>query len=481
MSDCHRPATHLFDFPTWPDGVIAVDEHNKVCLMSPTATAILGWSAADAAGKDLHTLLCSNSREAYHEAELCPLLNPEPDPYHSTSAYWVDSHGDNVGVDFRQWRIESEGIEKKFLSFYANRTLLHSQSELNKYAEYVDKSPAPIAEFDGDGQILFGNPAMQQALLKFGFDDLGGALIAPENLADICQRSWQEQIVINHIEVAVGESWFSWHFHPMPPGQNAAVMGFAFDITEQKTVQVQIAKEKADARRDFIAKMVHELRTPLNAIVGFSQVLLRRNMDVMSARDLANLKAIRAAGLQLNEMVSDTLDISKIEAGKMGLEIESFNIAQVFESFHEQMSTLAEVKSLTYQCEYDAQLAMVSDFKKVRQTLINLISNAIKYTRQGSVSVNARHGQHPKLGACLVFCVEDTGVGIAREQFDTLFRAYEQVSEGDNKSIQGTGLGLALVSELVAILGGAITLESEQGKGSCFTVFLPSSLVKKDS
>lgn len=465
-------------FAAWPDGLVVADSDYRVRFVSSKASEILGWMTGDVCGRHLHELLCSRNRASAHGVDDCPLCQSDVDPDAIFSGYWLNRHGINVSVDFRVVPLADDSGGGRLLTFYDNRARSHSYREMMKFTEYVELNPAPIAEFDGDGQLLFGNPALQEQLLLHGFDERGVARIWPANLSALCQRAWRRQSTINDVEVKVDDNWYRWHFHPV--GQSAgepnkeeprSVLAYLFDITEQKSAEIQLAEEKAAARRDFFAKMVHELRTPLNAIIGFSQVLMRRLDDVLSERDKASLRAIRAAGIQLNELVSDTLDIAKIEAGKMALEEETFALLSALESFRDQVETLADAKNLTYSCECDASLLIRSDFRKVRQILLNLIANAIKYTDRGRVQVRAFLAD----AHTLVLEVQDTGIGIAPAELDKLFRSYEQVSDERTKGIQGTGLGLALVAELVAMLGGTIAVESRVGEGSIFRVSLPVS------
>lgn len=462
-------------FANWPDGLVVADGECKVRYLSGKATELLGWATADVQGRNLHELLCPHHRDSVHAADDCPLCHPDPAADEVHSGYWLSRYGVNLSVDFRVMPLLADASGGRVLSFYDNRERSHSYREMKKFTGYVELNPAPIAEFDADGQLLFGNPALQEQLLLHGFDDRGVARIWPASLAALCQRAWRRQAVINDVEVRVDDNWYRWHFHPVGLGEGAAegdapsVLAYLFDITEQKAAEIQLAEEKAAARRDFFAKMVHELRTPLNAIIGFSQVLMRRLDGVLSERDKASLRAIRAAGMQLNELVSDTLDIAKIEAGKMVVEEDTFTLLSAMESFRDQVITLAEAKHLSYECECDASLIIRSDFRKVRQILLNLVANAIKYTHQGGVQVRGFLADPHTL----VMEVKDTGIGIAEEQLGRLFRSYEQVNDERAKGIQGTGLGLALVAELVGMLGGAVVVESVLGQGSVFRVTLP--------
>lgn len=461
-------------FASWPDALVALDAAHRVLYLSPKAQDLLGWTPDAALGRPLHELVCARSRDHAHAADDCTLCTPEADPDQMFSTWWLTRMGHNISVDYRLVPVRG-GSAARLVSFYDNRARAYSFREMTKYTEYVDLSPTPIAEFDGEGQLLFGNPALQDALLFHGFDESGSGRIWPVNLAELCQTAWQRQKVISEVEIKVDDNWYRWHFHPVASTAGASVMAYLFDITEQKSAQILLAEEKTAARRDFFAKMVHELRTPLNAIIGFSQVLMRRAENVLEERDLANLRAIRAAGLQLNEMVSDTLDIAKIEAGKMTVHLENLRLIRILESFQDQVLTLAEAKKLRYEVSCDAELVIFSDAKKVRQILLNLVANAIKYTHSGSVAVRVTLGvaTEAQPEEWVLLEVADTGIGISTAQQQQLFRAYEQVSEAKNRNIQGTGLGLALVAELVQMLGGKIRVLSVPGSGSVFSVVLP--------
>jgi two-component system autoinducer 2 sensor kinase/phosphatase LuxQ len=476
-SDREAENSRAFNLPTealnwlaiWPDGLIAADADCRVLYVSAKASDWLGWTTDTAAGKHLHELLCSRSRDSLHSVDDCPLCTEEIDEGETHSGFWLSKNGLNVSVDYRVLPVEPRGITRRILTFYENRQRHHSHREMLKFAEYVERSPAPIAEFDAEGQLLFGNPALQDELLLHGFDERGIARILPPNLSSLCQRAWEQRRNINDIELKVDDNWYRWHLHPVPSAAGPSVLGYLFDVTEQKQAELRLAAEKLVARRDFFAKMVHEMRTPLNAIVGFSQVLLRRLAPVLEERDMANLRAIRVAGMQLNDWVSDTLDVAKIEAGKMDIERDRFRLGEVFESIQDQMMTLTEAKHLFYRCEYDAELWLYTDFRKVRQILLNLIGNAIKYTPKGGVIVRAYMAERDQL----TLDVRDTGIGMSAEQQAKLFRSYEQISEERDSGIQGTGLGLVLVAELVQLLGGSVHVESKPGSGSLFRIILP--------
>ncbi len=458
----------------WPDGLIALNNEGSVSWVSEKAFARLGWGK-EALGKNIHDLLCIQSRGFEHERCDCQLLREDAESATTNSICWLRSDGEYISVDYRKLGISNPPLVASLISFVENTDSQYNFAELTKFSSFVDKNPAAIAEFDKHGQILFGNPSMQELLLNYSFDEDGVANILPANFAEICSLCCDQRKSITHVDVKVGDCWYSWHFHPLDNNNELSAIGYAFDATQQKHAEQQAGVTRAEARRDFYAKMMHELRTPLNAIVGYSDLVMLRSEENLSERDKSALRGIKIGGMQLNELITDTLDISKIEAGKMTADIEEFNVRSVLDEIYEQMHYLADVKKLNYSVICDDTVNVLCDRRKVRQILVNLTSNAIKYTKAGSVIVTVCEMDEQNGVSEFELVVSDTGVGIPEEQLDDLFQAYKQVRESKNKGIQGTGLGLALVKELVAVLNGTISLDSVYGEGSTFTVRLPVS------
>lgn len=464
-----------FWIASWPDGIIALDKNCCVLSVTAKAESILGWRQQQLAGKHIHEILCIANITTAHNKHDCPLCQTDVLNTETQSANWLMSSGNYISVDYRLIPIESPHNTTRLINFSANHHRIHNQAEMKKLADYVDNNPAPLVEFDREGQMLFGNPALQEALLHWGFNDEGQARIFPDNLLPLCEQCLDSGASITGIEVTLSETHLSWHFHPIVSEGVVTVLGYAFNISKQKNAELEAKEARAQARRDFYAKMMHELRTPLNAIIGFSDVLLWRSAKKLDERDNSALRNIKVAGIQLNEMISDTLDISKIEAGKMVLEPETFVASLQLQEIQEQMQYLAEAKGLIYQSESDADIPFYSDKKKIRQILVNLISNAIKYTKAGEVwvSVTQTTDNMDPTQSTLTIEVKDTGIGIPEDQIDSLFESYQRVKESKNKDIQGTGIGLALVWELIHLLNGEIKVESIYSQGSTFTAKFP--------
>jgi signal transduction histidine kinase len=234
--------------------------------------------------------------------------------------------------------------------------------------------------------------------------------------------------------------------------------------------------ELNNIKNEFMATMSHELRTPLNSILGFSDVLA--GAENLTEKQQRYVRNIQTSGKDLLTLVNDILDLAKIEAGKMDLHIVEFSIGDLVERLAGMMKPLAERRNIELTCEVDRQLPLlVQDAGKIQQILYNLLSNAVKFTPEGGrVQLNANLRDEKTFE----LIVEDTGVGIPLEDQETIFEKFRQgnTTPGSPQSMltrefAGTGLGLSIVRELSKLLGGDVSLSSELGKGSRFTVWLP--------
>jgi signal transduction histidine kinase/ActR/RegA family two-component response regulator len=232
------------------------------------------------------------------------------------------------------------------------------------------------------------------------------------------------------------------------------------------------AKEEADkasrAKSDFVSRMSHELRTPLNAILGFAQLL---EMDNLPEHQKTPVQQINRAGKHLLELINQVLDIAKIEAGKLEVEMLSINLPQLLNDTAAISQERIQNKGLTFNINLDAHLPqyVMGDPTRLRQVLINLIGNAIKFTDAGSITLNAI----PLPNQTIRFEVIDTGIGMSEQAQARLFKAFVQADDSITRKYGGTGLGLMLCKEIVEALGGQISVVSEVGKGSCFWFELP--------
>ena len=256
-------------------------------------------------------------------------------------------------------------------------------------------------------------------------------------------------------------------------GDKAELAGVMADITERKHAQ-EAAEAGSRAKSQFLANMSHELRTPMNAIIGYSDMLIDEANDGDDAglrRAIPDLDKIRTAGRQLLALINNILDLSKIEAGKVDLHYEEFEIRELIADVRTVSEPLAAKNANQLRFEFE-EGAMYCDLVRVRQILFNLIGNACKFTKEGSVGLTVASVAGPA-GELMKFQVKDSGIGMSAEQIENVFEVFAQADSSTTRRYGGTGLGLAITKNFCEMLGGRIEVESTPGEGSIFTVWLP--------
>ena len=319
---------------------------------------------------------------------------------------------------------------------------------------------------------------------------LGWARVHHPDHLDRAAAAWQSA-------VAAGVSWedtfplrrhdgeYRWFLSRAVPildehGQVARYFGTNTDITEQREAEERLAAAKSAAeeanraKSQFIANMSHELRTPLSAIIGYSEMLQEDVEDGAQLADLAvDIAKIESNARHLLGLINDVLDISKIESGKMEVYSETFEVEPMLREVESAVQSLIERNGNTLELKISPEGglgAMHSDVTKIKQVLLNLLSNAAKFTEGGTITLSAeRSGQER-----IVLRVSDTGIGMTEEQLTRLFQRFQQADASTTRKFGGTGLGLALTKAFSAMLGGDVDVESAPGQGSTFTVRLPA-------
>ena len=382
----------------------------------------------------------------------------------------------------------------------AAQAIAESESRL---AEMSDHTPAIVYIKDHEGRYLFVNRYFESVFGRRRAELLGRTdrEVLPAGVAELFQTS-EMQVRQRGVPVECEETlpggvdgprvFFSVKF-PLrrADGTMVAVCGISTDITRRRQAEAALvelneslerriaertaaAEEASRAKSEFLARMSHELRTPLNAILGYSELIEEELRDRGEDSFAGDVRRIRAAGKHLLQLINDILDISKIEAGKMLVHVEEFSVGALVDEVLGAVRPTIERNRNALRLELDPAAGMMrSDSLKVRQCLLNLLSNAGKFTHDGAVTLQVKR-QLVNGRAWLLFSVSDTGIGISPEHVGQLFREFYQVDTSSTRRYEGTGLGLVITRRLCHMLGGEIRVVSNPGQGSTFVAELPA-------
>ncbi len=246
--------------------------------------------------------------------------------------------------------------------------------------------------------------------------------------------------------------------------------------TELARMEERRAKAANDAKSNFLANMSHEIRTPINAVLGMNEVILRECKD---EKILEYAQNIEGAGRTLLSLINDILDFSKIESGSMEINESEYDLSSVLNDVYNMVHIKAQQKALNLIFTIDRELpsTLFGDEMRIRQIMVNILNNAIKYTKSGSVTLSITGSRELESRIILKIDVTDTGIGIKDEDMPRLFDKFKRLDIDKNKTVEGSGLGLAITSSLLDLMGGSISVESEYGKGSTFTAMLPQKII----
>jgi len=321
---------------------------------------------------------------------------------------------------------------------------------------YLSERPIVVV-----GLFTFNIAGFVLAYLLWGFPDL----LSHEQLSMV---GW-----ISILSATIYMSWMATYYANMIAMRSD--LEREAERRRETAVRLREAKDLADranrAKSIFLAKMSHELRTPLNAVIGFSEILLDDvELDRKNKHKRADLERINSAGKHLLSLVTDVLDLSKIESNHIELKIEEFDLNEMVREVVATVQQMVAEKKNKLVVRCPANLGVVStDPTKLRQAALNLLSNAAKFTEAGTITLGVQRRKRPA-GDWIEIQVQDTGIGIAEPDIGRLFQNFGQANQSTSSKYGGTGLGLALSQKLCALMGGGISVNSELGHGSCFTI-----------
>jgi len=356
----------------------------------------------------------------------------------------------------------------------------------NKFRTFAESLKEIIYQTDEKGRWTYLNPAWSEITgytidesLKKHYksfiykDDLQ---INDENFENLINRKCDYCRFQIRLKNKRGEVKWVEMFSRLMYGENNKILGLygiISDVSERKNAEDELIKTKeaaedaTKAKSEFLAVMSHEIRTPMNGVLGMTGLLLETSL---TPEQREYVETIRVSGDTLLTLINDILDFSKIESGKMELEENPFEVKECIEDAFELLTSEAVKKrlDLLHLIETDVPDFIIGDVTRLRQVLVNLVNNAIKFTEKGEVFVNVKKiGQVHNIVE-LQFSVKDTGIGIPKDKFNKIFKSFSQVDSSTTRKFGGTGLGLAICKRLVELMEGRIWLESEEGKGSTF-------------
>ena len=475
-----------------PDAIISTDAENRVVEWNPGAESLFGYTSSEVSGTQLDELITGPDihKEMESFTELISggqsLLPVETKRYRKDgSSVFVTTSGSPIvtadGEFIGMVAVYTDNTERKEVE----QTLRENEEKFRSIAASAQDG---ILMMDADGRITFFNNAAER---MFGYttDQVLGKdlhnLLAPENYRKGFQKAFphfresgegmalgrileleglRKDGVIFPVEIAISAIQVKGKWH---------AAGIIRDITERKQIQEELitSREAAESasrtKSEFLSNMSHEIRTPMNAIIGMADLLWETGL---TNEQRQYVKVFRNAGENLLNLINDILDISKVEAGKIDLEKISFNLNEVVERICETLAMRAHEKNLELTCRIvpGVPVNFIGDPIRLRQVLVNLIGNAIKFTKKGEIITQVQKFTGSDSEGLLQFSVRDTGIGIPPAKLERIFDSFTQAESSHTRMYGGTGLGLTISKKLTELMGGRMWVESSVGKGSTF-------------
>ena len=458
-----------------PFGVCLVDTAGCVVSLNPEAERLLGWGSAACAGQMFHDLVgCWLGEKEPPEERRCPIQSV----LHTGKPAWAAKTAiqcrdkTSLPIEYKCMPLPTDSALGVVFVFRDLRYQLRLEERLEHLAAMPEESPNPIVELDAQANLLYANATMMALMGTHGFHTTGGPAVLPETIGHIAHECLWAGTSQTGIEVVVDSRHYSWSFFPLP--EQGMLRGYGIDLTEQKQAELDM-KRALDAaidvsrvKAEFLANVSHELRTPLNGIVGMTELALATDP---STEQREYLEAVKESSTVLSTLINDILDFSKIEAGKLELQPVSFPLRQSLRGTLKVVAPRAFQKGIELLCDVQPAVpdGVVGDPNRLRQIVMNLVDNAIKFTTQGEVVVRVSVAEQLDQQVRVAFTVQDTGIGIPTDKQRSIFEPFTQADSSTTRIYGGTGLGLTIAMQLVTMMQGKIRVESAgPGLGSTF-------------
>ncbi len=487
-SKSSMPQDHLnrMALDTLSLGVVLLDGQLRILSVNSEAARLLGLSANFCTSKLLQEVL--RQRPGTSEGNIATRIQeslPDHRPIQAAHTTLIGPTDESHPIEWNYVPLdvgEDSGGVLTLRDLTRERGL---QQDYDRLARVAEESPSPIIELDSDANLVYANPAMTRLLQRFGYTAGGFPAVVPGELSRLVQRCLESGEETRGQAVGLAQASFTWIFCPVP--SHRLVRGYAVDMTDvmaaheelrrsaehlqssnrQLDQALQEAQAAARVKASFLATVSHELRTPMNGVIGMTDLL----MDTEPSEEQQSyIESIRQCGEALLGLINDILEYGKIEAGKLELECIDFNLRTTVEDVLGQFAEQAQKKGLEITGLVHAAVptGLRGDPGRLRQILTNFVGNAIKFTKQGDVTVQAFLEKDLVDTVVVRFEVTDSGIGILPEVQARLFQPFTQADSSTSRKYGGTGLGLAISKQLIEQMGGSVGITSQAGRGSTF-------------